>query len=285
MNASVRVSNAAIALIAALGLLTPALSAQGEGGHAASRALDIVQAAASMENKVGAVLDGSLQFTDERGYPFQFKQLFPGERPVVLVLGYYTCPDMCGQVIHGMLDALNSIELAPGKDYQIVNVSIDPKETAEVAKQRKEHFLPLLQHVGGPEGWRFLVGDKDAIQSLAQSTGFRFFWSEHTNRYDHPGALMFLTPQGKLNRVITGMSFEAEAVRLAILESGKGENASFLDKIKLSCLTFDSRTNTYTLTAMTVMRIGGVITLIAIAAMIYMMVRREKQRATTPATT
>ena len=136
MNVAVGAFRAALALLVALSPLTPALRAQGEAGHAASRALDIVQAAASMENKVGAVLDGSLQFTDERGYPFQFKQLFPGERPVILVLGYYTCPDMCGQVIHGMLDALNDIDLVPGKDYQVVNLSIDPKETAEVAKQQ-----------------------------------------------------------------------------------------------------------------------------------------------------
>jgi len=276
-----------------------ALRAQGEFGHSASSTLEIVQAAASMENKIGAQLDTNLEFTDERGYPFQLKQLFPGERPVVLVLGYYGCPDMCGQVIHGMLDALNRVDLVPGKDYQIVNVSIDPRETAEKAAQRKQTFLPQLHQVGGPEGWRFLVAkqpdpktaaagaeaDATSIKALADSVGFRYFWSEHTNRFDHPGALLFLTPQGKLNRVITGSTFEPDDVRLAILETGKGEKASFWDKVKLSCLTWDSRSNSYTLTAMTVMRIGGVVTMLAIGTMIYVMIRRERRRATTPATT
>ncbi|MCY2955801.1 MAG: SCO family protein [Planctomycetota bacterium] len=275
----------AAVLAIACAVFTPALQAQGEGGHSAAQALDIVQAAASMENRVGAMIDRELSFTDERGNPFQFKQLFPGDRPVILVLGYYTCPDMCGQVIHGMLDAINEIDLVPGKDYQLVNVSIDPRETAEVAFQRKQTFLNKLHHVGGPEGWRFLVGEEQSIQALAQTVGFHYLWLGHNNRYDHPGALMFLTPKGELNRVITGLSFEPEAVRLALLEASKGENASFLDKIRLSCLTFDSRTNTYTVTAMTVMRIGGVLTLAGISTMIFLMVRRERQRNTTPATT
>ena len=275
----------AVLLLAVAIALAAGARAQGEAGHSASGVLEITQAAASMENKIGAVVDRELTFTDDRGYPFQLKQLFPGSRPVVLVLGYYGCPDMCGTVMLGMLDALNQTELVPGKDYELVNVSIDPRETAQSAKARKENFLPKLHQVGGPEGWRFLVGDQQSIQKLADSVGFRFFWSEHTNRFDHPAALMFLTPQGKLNRVITGSTFDPDTVHLAIIEAGEGKNASFWDKIRLSCLTFDSRTNVYSLAAMTVMRVGGAITLVAVAAMIFLMIRRERRRAAAPATT
>jgi len=275
----------AVLLLAVAIALAAGARAQGEAGHSASGVLEITQKAASMENKIGAVVDRELTFTDDRGYPFQLKQLFPGSRPVVLVLGYYGCPDMCGTVMLGMLDALNQTELVPGKDYELVNVSIDPRETAQSAKARKENFLPKLHQVGGPEGWRFLVGDQQSIQKLADSVGFRFFWSEHTNRFDHPAALMFLTPQGKLNRVITGSTFDPDTVHLAIIEAGEGKNASFWDKIRLSCLTFDSRTNVYSLAAMTVMRVGGAITLVAVAAMIFLMIRRERRRAAAPATT
>ncbi len=246
-------------------------------GHPAS-SIEVKQEAASMQDKIGAKLDPELAFVDERGYPFQLGQLFPGDRPIVLVPGYYACPDMCGQVIHGMLDALNAVDLLPGKDYQIVNVSIDPRETPEVALERKQKFLSQLHHVGGEEGWRFLTGEETAIQQLTQRVGFRYFWAEHDSRFAHPGALIFVSPQGVLTRVLTGTTFEAADVRLAIVEASEGKLGTFWDEVRLNCLTFDPRTGSYALLGMTVMRIGGVITIVVIAAMIFFMLRRERRR-------
>ena len=233
-----------------------------------------------MLDKIGMKLDPELTFVDERGYPFRFGQLFPGDRPVVLVPGYYACPDMCGQVIHGMLDALNAVDLTPGNDYLIVNVSIDPRETPEVAKERKQKFLSQLTRVGGDEGWRFLTTSNEAeIKKLTDSVGFRFFWAEHDNRFAHPGALLFFTPQGVLSRVLTGTTFDSADARLAIVEASAGKLGTFWDEVRLNCLTFDDRSGTYALMGMTVMRIGGVITIVAIAAMILLMLRRERARA------
>ncbi len=263
-------------LIAAL---TPAVCAQGPG-HTPTSTIEVKQEAASMEDKIGVILDGDLEFLDERGYPFHFRQLFPGDRPVILVPGYYGCPDMCGQVIHGMLAALNEIDLAPGDDYLIVNVSIDPRETPEVAKTRKQNFLPKLLRVGGDNGWRFLTGKEEQVQSLCQSVGFRYFWAEHDSRYAHPGALLFVTPRGQLSRVITGTTFDAGDVRQAIVESSEGKLGTFWDEFRMSCLTWDPVKQTYTLTIMTVMRVGGAITVLALGSMIFLMIRRERQRAT-----
>lgn len=233
-----------------------------------------------MLDKIGMKLDPELTFLDERGYPFSFSQVFPGDRPVVLVPGYYACPDMCGQVIHGMLDALNAVDLKPGTDYLIVNVSIDPRETPEVAKERKQKFLSQLTRVGGDEGWRFLTTANEAeIKKLTESIGFRYFWAEHDNRYAHPGALLFFTPQGVLSRVLTGTTFQSADARLAIVEASAGKLGTFWDEVRLNCLTFDDRSGTYALMGMTVMRIGGVVTILAIAAMILLMLRRERARA------
>ena len=229
-----------------------------------------------MQDKIGARLDPTLAFVDERGYPFRLGQLFPGDRPIVLVPGYYACPDMCGQVIHGMLDALNAVDLLPGKDYQIVNVSIDPRETPEVALERKQKFLSQLHHVGGDEGWRFLTGEEAAIRQLTQGVGFRYFWAEHDSRYAHPGALIFVSPQGVLTRVLTGTTFDAADVRLAIVEASEGKLGTFWDEVRLNCLTFDP--GSYALLGMTVMRIGGALTVVVIAAMIFFMLRRERRR-------
>jgi protein SCO1/2 len=236
-----------------------------------------------MVDRIGAQVDAGLSFTDERGYPFLLQQLFPGQQPVVLLLGYYTCPAMCGQVLEAAFDALSDVDLQPGNDYRILSVSIDPRETPATALDRKLRFLPKLAKTGGDAAWRVLVGEEPNITKLCETVGFRYYWSEHTNQFAHPPALIFLTPQGKVSRVIVNTWFDPADVRLALVEASDGSLGTFWDQLQLNCLTFDPRTNSYSLTAMTIMRIGGVITVIALAAMIWIMLRRERRRSTTSA--
>jgi hypothetical protein len=115
-------------------------------------------------------------FLAKRGYPFELKQWFPGKQPVVLVLGYYSCPAMCGQVLEAAFRALSEVDLQPGQDYRILSVSIDPRETAETAMARKQTFLPRLMQTGGDDAWRVLVGDDANIKPLAASVGFSYYW-------------------------------------------------------------------------------------------------------------
>ena len=253
------------------------LRAQGEG-MAASRAGEVKVEAASMLDKLGAQVDGNLTFNDERGYPYQLKQLFPGQRPVVLLLGYYSCPAMCGQVMQAAFRALNEVELEPGQDYQVLSVSIDPRETPAVAKDRKDAFLPKFAKVGAADGWRVLTGDEQNIRQLTETVGFRYFWSQHENQYAHPPAIIFLTPDGRVSRVIVNTEFEPADLHLALVETSQGKLGTFWDQVRLNCLTFDPRTNTYALQAMTVMRIGGVVTIVALVGMILYLLRKERRR-------
>jgi len=255
-----------------------AVSVRAQAGMSSPNRMEIRQADSSMEDRIGAEVDAELTFTDERGYPLKLRKYFPGAVPVVLNLGYYGCPDMCGQVIHGMVDALNELDLEPGKHYEILNVSIDPRETAEVAKQRKQNMLMRFTKVGAEASWRFAVGEPAAVEKLATTVGFRYFWAEHDNRYDHPAALIVLTPQGKVSRVLTGLTFEPKDVRLAIVEASEGKLGTFWDKVQLSCLTWDPVTRTYSLTALTVMKVGGAITVVALGVMLFVMFRGERKR-------
>jgi len=261
----------------ALLLCTTSLVAQGEG-HSPSMMLETKVTDASMLDKTGVQVDPGLSFTDERGYPYQLKQLFPGKRPIVLLLGYYSCPAMCGQVMLAAFRGLNDVALEPGQDYQVLSVSIDPKETVEVAKQRKDTFLPRFAKLGAADGWRLLVGNEQNIRQLTETVGFRYYWSEHTHQYAHPPALIFLTPDGRVSRTIVNTEFDAEDLRLALVEASEGKLGTLWDAVRLNCLTFDSRTNSYSLQAMTVMQIGGVITVVALAGMILFMLRKERQR-------
>ncbi|MCR9244463.1 MAG: SCO family protein [bacterium] len=262
------------ALVPAPGAL--GVRAQG-AGMAPSRTIEAKIEAASMVDRIGQRVDPTLTFTDERGYPFGLKQLFPGERPVILLLGYYSCPAMCGQVLDATLRALNDVALEPGTDYQLLNVSIDPKETAEVAKARKDAFLPKFAKIGATDGWRVCVGEENASRALADQVGFRFYWSEHTNQYAHPPAIVFLTKTGIVSRVIVNTEYDPEDLRLALVEASEGTLGDFWDQVRLNCLTFDSRTNSYSLTAMTILRIGGAATLLALGLMIFILVRRERR--------
>lgn len=243
-----------------------------------SRDLEAREIAASQTDSIGTFVDRDLTFTDERGYPYQLRQLFPGKQPVILLLGYYSCPAMCGQVLDATFKALNDVDLQPGTDYRILNVSIDPKETVEIAKTRKDVFLARLHKTGGDEAWRVLIGSEQDTKKLADSVGFHFYWSEQTSQFAHPPSLIFLTPEGKVSRIIVNTEFDPSDVRLALVEASNGQLGSFWDQVRLNCLTFDSRTNSYSLAAMTLMRIGGAVTVVVLALMIWIMLRRERRQ-------
>jgi protein SCO1/2 len=265
--------------LATLLLTTGAALAQ--EGMPPTSTLESREVAADQLDTIGVTVDPQLSFTDERGYPFQLRQWFPGEVPVVLILGYYSCPRMCGQVLGEAFRALSDVDFEPGKQYRILNVSIDPKETPEIAKARKTTFLRQLAKIGGDDAWRVLVGDQVNITKLTKSVGFNYYWSDATQQFSHPPSLIFLTKEGKVSRIVKNTTFEPEDLRLALVEASEGKLGTFLDQVRLNCLTFDSRTNTYSLTAMTVMRVGGVVTVVALGAMIWILLRKERQQAAT----
>lgn len=252
------------------------LMAQGPG-MTPTTSLVMKDEAAAQIDRTGTQLDTSLEFVDERGYPFALKQWFPGDTPVVLMLGYYSCPAMCGQVLDATLKALSALELQPGEHYRILSVSIDPSETPEVATARKQHFIGKLMKTGGEDAWHLLTGKEPAIQALASSVGFNYYWAEANKQFAHPPSLMFLTAEGKLSRIIVNQEFLPEDVHLALVEASEGKLGGFWDQVRLNCLTFDARTNTYTLTAMTLMRIGGAVTVLVLGGMIWFMLRRERR--------
>jgi len=266
-------------LLATLLLTTGAALAQ--EGMPPTSTLESREVAADQLDTIGVTVDPQLSFLDERGYPFQLRQWFPGEVPVVLILGYYSCPRMCGQVLGEAFRALSDVDFEPGKQYRILNVSIDPKETPEIAKARKTTYLRQLAKIGGDDAWRVLVGDQDNITKLTKSVGFNYYWSDATQQFSHPPSLIFLTKEGKVSRIVKNTTFEPEDLRLALVEASEGKLGTFLDQVRLNCLTFDSRTNTYSLTAMTVMRVGGVVTVVALGAMIWILLRKERQQAAT----
>lgn len=267
-----------ITALCTVAALAPAAPAQG-AGMSPSRTVEAKDEASSMLDRIGSKIDRNLSFTDERGYPFHLKQLFPGERPVILLLGYYHCPAMCGQVLDATLRALNDVDLEPGTDYYVLNVSINPEETVATAKDRKAAFLPRFRKAGADSGWRLCVGDEASVKQLADEVGFQYYWAKHTGQYAHPPAIVFLTKEGIVSRQIVNTVYEPADLRLALVEASEGTLGDFWDQVRLNCLTFDPRTSSYSLTVMTVLRIGGALTILGLATMIFILVRRERRSA------
>lgn len=265
-------------LLATLLLLTCPAWAQ-QPGMPPTSTLESREEAAAQLDRIGVVVDPELRFTDERGYPFPLKQWFPGQMPVVLMLGYYSCPRMCGQVLQETFRALSDVDFQPGTDYRILSVSIDPRETPEMAKARKDNFLRRLAKVGGDEAWRVLVGEEAEIDKLTKAVGFNFYWSDATKQFSHPPSLIFLDKNGKVTRILVNTTFEPDDLRLALVEASEGKLGTFLDQVRLNCLTFDPRTGSYAVAARTVMSIGGAITVVALGAMIWIMLRNERRAA------
>src|SRR5262249_47381879 len=143
-------------------------------------------------------------FRDETGRTIRFSDLLGG-RPVILTLNYYRCPMLCTLELNGPIAALRTNSLQPGKDFRIVTVRIDPKETPELAAAKKEVHVRSYGRPGASKGWRFLTGDESSIRSLAAGVGFRYAFDEASGQFAHAAGILVLTPSGRISRVFYGI--------------------------------------------------------------------------------
>jgi protein SCO1/2 len=222
-----------------------------------------------------------LTFRDEEGREVALREYFDG-KPVVLVLAYYRCPKLCNQVLQGLLDALKVLAFDIGKEFRVVTVSFDPRETPEVAAAKKRTFVDEYGRSGAAEGWHFLTGDEAEIGRLAEAVGFRYHYDAEKDVYAHAAGVMVLTPGGKLARYFFGIRYSPRDLRLGLVEASQGKVGSPVDRVLLFCYHYDARTGTYK-SVMGAVRVGAVATLLALggagAAAWWRGRRRETQAA------
>ncbi|MFQ3663019.1 MAG: SCO family protein, partial [Chloroflexaceae bacterium] len=199
--------------------------------------------------------------------------LYFGAQPVVLTLGYYECPMLCSLVRNGLVDALNKVPLTVGSDFQVVNVSIDPRETPMNAASSRAAVVSRYNRPEGKAGWHFLTGPQDSITSLAEAVGFKYFYDERIDQYAHAAGILVLTPEGRLARYFYGIEFNPSDVRLGIVEASGNKIGTPVDQLLLLCYQFDPATGTYTGLVLTLVRVGGILTVIALLASLYLLSR------------
>jgi protein SCO1 len=196
----------------------------------------------------------------------------------VMVFAYYDCPMLCTQVVNGLSSALGVLSLNPGKDFEIVTVSFDPRDTPASAAAKKAHFLERYKRDGAAGAWHFLTGDQPAIERLTKAAGFRYVWDTETSQFAHPSGVIVLTPDGRLARYLFGIEYGPRDLRFAIIEASGGRIGNPADALLLYCYHYDPMTGRYGLVIMRALRIAGAGTVLALGAFITIMIRREKRR-------
>ncbi|HYH84106.1 MAG TPA: SCO family protein [Pyrinomonadaceae bacterium] len=229
----------------------------------------------NIEQRLGAQVPLDATFKDESGQSVKLGDYFKGERPVVLTLVYYECPMLCNQVLNGLVGTLEAVAFTPGKEFEIVTVSFDPRETAEMAAKKKETYLRRYRREGAQGGWHFLTGDKEAIDRLAQSVGFGYAWDEQSKQFAHASAIMVTTPEGKLSHYFYGIEYSPKDLRLSLVEASAGKVGSPVDALILYCYHYDPATGKFA-PVMAVLRTAGVLTVAGIAALIFFLLRRRR---------
>ena len=229
-----------------------------------------------IDQRLGERVSLDTPFVDESGRAVVLGDAF-GDRPVVLVFVYNRCPMLCTQVLNGLVRSLRPIDLDPGEDFEIVTVSIDPKETTELAARKKAAYVADYGRSGAEDGWRFLVGTEDSIRKLTREVGFRYVYDPATDEYAHASGFVVLTPEGVLSRYFYGIENAAGDVRLAIVESSEGRVGSLVDQLLLLCWHYDPTTGRYGFAILSALRILGALTVTGIAALVGLMLLRARR--------
>lgn len=200
-----------------------------------------------------------LTFTDEDGKTVKLGDYFNGTQPVVLQMGYFRCPMLCGLVLNAAMDGLGDVEdLSAGKDFQLVAVSINPNESHELARIKKEGYLLEYNRPGASRGFHFLVGDAANTKALADAVGFQYRLQE-SGEYSHAAVLFVLTPDGRVSKYLYGVKYEPRTLRYALMEGAEGRIGTTLERFILWCHAYDPDRGGYVLLASRIMQLGGVV--------------------------
>lgn len=217
-----------------------------------------------IDEKLGVFPTLGTEFLDETGKTVTLGQYFTN-KPVLLSVVYYDCPSMCNFHLNGVLESLKQLDWTAGRDYEVVAVSMNHRETPKLAASKKKTYMNAYGRPEGEAGWHFLTGTEENVQKLTSEVGFRFKWLEGSQEYSHASAAIIMTPGGKISRYLHGIEFEPKTMRLALLEASNGKIGTVLDQVLMFCFQFDPSKNKYTIYAMNIMRIGGGLTLLILA--------------------
>lgn len=228
--------------------------------------------------RLGATLPLDATFVDDSGAPVALRQYFDGKRPVVLQIGYLKCPMLCNMVLNELVKGLRKVDWSAGEEFEIVSVSVNPIETHELAKVKKDGYVMEYGRPASSKGWHFLTGPAENGKAVADATGFGFRYVPETGEYAHAAAVILCTPDGRVSRYLYGVQYEPRDLKMGLLEASDGKMGSSLERFILWCHQYDPNARGYVLFALRLMKLGGAITLVLLFAGLTFLWCRDVQR-------
>jgi protein SCO1/2 len=228
----------------------------------------------SFDQRLNEQLPLDTTLKDENGRIVTLGEYF-GHKPVVLAFAYYECPMLCTQVLNGLASALTVLTESVSKDFEVVVVSFDSRETPVLAAGKKKAYVDRYGRPGTESGWHFLTGDDAAIRRVTDAAGFHYAWDDKTQQFAHPSGIVVATPEGRLSRYFFGIEYAPRDLKFALIESSAGRIGSVIDKLVLYCYHYDPATGSYAFVAMNTVRAGGAVTLVALIGFIVVALRRD----------
>lgn len=230
------------------------------------------------EQRLGAKIPLGLQFLDDQGHQVKLGD-YLGKTPTVLVLGYYKCPMLCGLISKGLSEAVGKVPLRIGRDYQVVQVSVDPREGPELAAAKKKSYLEgAAQPAEAAAGWHLLTGPGEASAQLAAVIGFQYRYDPKVNEYAHPAGLVILTPAGRVSQYLLGVSFDPDKLAAALRTAAEDRLGSPAERLWILCYHLLPVGGVYGPMAMAVLRVVAALFFVALVVTIIRLARRESIR-------
>lgn len=238
----------------------------------------------NFEQHLEAQLPMDATFRDDKGREVKLGDYFGGDKPVILTFVYYDCPMLCTLILNGLAKALAVLEFDPGREYEVVAISINPKETPDQAAQAK---LATVKRFGRQEtepGWHFLVGNEEQIDRVAQVAGYSYEFLPETGEYAHASGIVVVMPGGKIAQYYFGIEYSPKDIRLALVEASQQKIGGVIDQVLLYCYRYDPTQGKYTAAVLRIMRVVGGLFVAGLLLLLWLAFRRDRrvERAETP---
>ena len=266
--------------LALLGAVPASAQTQGPGGITpaagdASSAKPGLLASVKIQQRLDTQIPLDIPFVEETGKAVRLGDYF-GKRPVVLALVYYECPMLCTQVLNGLVSTLGVMKFEPGREFDVVAVSFNPKEGPGLASQKKANYLERYGRPHTAGGWHFLTGTQESIDRLTEAVGFKYAYDPEIKQYAHGAAIEVLTPQGTISKYFFGIEFSARDLRLGIVEASSERIGTLVDNVLLFCYHYDPATGKYGAAVLRMVRVGAIATVLVFLSFLTVSLRREK---------
>jgi len=225
-----------------------------------------------IEQHLDEQIPADLNFRDETGKPVRLGDYF-GKKPMILNLVYYNCPMLCGEVLSGLESAMRVLKFDVGKEYDVLTVSFDPRETPDMATKKKSEFLKRYGRAGADQGWHFLTGQQESIDALTKAAGFQYQYDPKTGQFAHATAIVLLTPGGKITQYYYGVEYAPKDLRLGLIQASQNKIGTLADQVLLYCYHYDPNTGKYGAIISRVLQLSALATILGLGTLMIVLIR------------